>query len=149
MRNLFLLLAAIFAMAAQPVAAQAVAEREIGRIKNVTQGGIEVVRDGNKLTGTSGFRLREGDIVVTRSGQRAGITFVDNTRLVIAPKSRMIISRYRFDRARRTGESQMQIDRGAVGVDSGELARSGRMKFKTPTSTLGVRGTTFVIEVDE
>ncbi|MEP1421187.1 MAG: FecR domain-containing protein [Erythrobacter sp.] len=136
-------------MAAQPVAAQAVAEREIGRIKNVTQGGIEVVRDGNKLTGTSGFRLREGDIVVTRSGQRAGITFVDNTRLVIAPKSRMIISRYRFDRARRTGESQMQIDRGAVGVDSGELARSGRMKFKTPTSTLGVRGTTFVIEVDE
>lgn len=144
MRNLILLLTAIFAIAAHPAAAQ-----EIGRIKNVTQGGIEVVRDGSKLKGTSGFRLREGDIVVTRAGQRAGITFVDNTRMVIAPKSRMIISRYRFDRARRTGESQMQIDRGAVGVDSGELARSGRMKFRTPTSTLGVRGTTFVIEVDE
>lgn len=144
MRKLILLLAAIFAIAAHPAAAQ-----EIGRIKNVTQGGIEVVRDGSKLKGTSGFRLREGDIVVTRTGQRAGITFVDNTRMVIAPQSRMIISRYRFDRARRTGESQMQIDRGAVGVDSGELARSGRMKFRTPTSTLGVRGTTFVIEVDE
>lgn len=144
MRNLFLLLAALFAMAAQPAMAQ-----EIGRIKNVTQGGIEVVRDGGKLKGTSGFRLREGDIVVTRARQRAGITFVDNTRIVVAPGSRMIISRYRFDRARRTGESRMQIDRGAVGVDSGDLARSGRMKFKTPTSTLGVRGTTFVIEVDE
>ena len=144
MRNLFLLLAAVFALAAQPAVAQ-----EIGRIKNVTQGGIEVVRDGGKLKGTSGFRLREGDIVVTRAGQRAGIAFVDDTRIVVAPGSRMIISRYRFDRARRTGESQMQIDRGAVGVDSGELARSGRMKFKTPTSTLGVRGTTFVIEVDE
>lgn len=144
MRNLFLLLAALFALVAQPALAQ-----EIGRIKNVTQGGIEVVRDGGKLKGTSGFRLREGDIVVTRAGQRAGITFVDDTRIVVAPGSRMIISRYRFDRARRTGESQMQIDRGAVGVDSGDLARSGRMKFKTPTSTLGVRGTTFVIEVDE
>ena len=144
MRNLFLLLAAPLALAAQPALAQ-----EIGRIKNVTQGGIEVVRDGGKLKGTSGFRLREGDIVVTDSGQRAGITFVDNTRLVVGPRSRMIISRYRFDRARRTGESEMMIERGTVGVDSGELARSRRMKFKTPTSTLGVRGTTFVIEVDE
>ena len=144
MRNLFLLIAVPLAMAAQPALAQ-----EIGRIKNVTQGGIEVVRDGGKLKGTSGFRLREGDIVVTGAGQRAGITFVDNTRMVVSPGSRMIISRYRFDRARRTGESQMCIERGAVGVDSGDLARSGRMKFKTPTSTLGVRGTTFVIEVDE
>lgn len=154
MRNLFLLLAALFALAAPPVAAQSDvgqvnAAETIGRIKNVTPGGIEVVRDGGKLTGTSGFRLREGDIVVTRAGQRVGITFVDNTRMVVAPKSRMIISSYRFDRKRRTGESQMRIERGRVGVDSGELARSGRMKFKTPTSTLGVRGTTFVIEVDE
>lgn len=149
MRNLFLLLAAIFALAAPPLVAQPDVEATIGRIKNVTQGGIEVVRDGGKLQGTSGFRLREGDIVVTRAGQRAGITFVDNTRMVVAPKSRMIISSYRFDRARRTGQSEMNIERGKVGVDSGELARSGRMKFKTPTSTLGVRGTTFVIEVDE
>jgi hypothetical protein len=144
MRNLFLLAAPILAMAAEPAVAQS-----IGRIKNVTQGGIEVVRSGEKLRGTSGFRLREGDIVVTGARQRAGITFVDDTRLVVAPRSRMIISRYRYDRVRRTGESQMRIERGKVGVDSGDLSRSGRMKFKTPTSTLGVRGTTFVIEVDE
>lgn len=144
MRNLFLLAAPVLAMAAQPAVAQS-----IGRIKNVTQGGIEVVRSGEKLRGTSGFRLREGDIVVTDVGQRAGITFVDDTRLVVAPRSRMIISRYRYDRVRRNGESQMRIERGKVGVDSGDLSRSGRMKFRTPTSTLGVRGTTFVIEVDE
>lgn len=144
MRNVTIFLTAIFALLAQPALAQ-----EIGRIKNVTTGGIEVVRDGGKLRAGSGFRLREGDIVVTSASQRAGITFIDNTRLVVASGSRMIISRYRFDRARRTGESQMRVERGAIGVDSGDLARSGRMKFKTPTSTLGVRGTTFVIEVDE
>lgn len=131
-------------MVAQPALAE-----EIGRIKNVTQGGIEVVRAGEKLRGTSGFRLMEGDIVVTAQGQRAGITFLDNTRLAVAPGSRMIISKYRYDRARETGESEMVIERGAVGVDSGKLSRSERMKFRTPTSTLGVRGTTFVIEVDE
>jgi len=41
------------------------------------------------------------------------------------------------------------IERGTVGVDSGKLSRSQRMKFRTPTSTLGVRGTTFVIEVED
>jgi hypothetical protein len=144
MRKPTLLVAAFAALIAQPVLAE-----EIGRIKNVTQGGIEVLRNGDKLRGVSGFRLMEGDIVVTKAGQRAGITFLDNTRLAIAPGSRMIISRYRYDRARDTGESDMVIERGTVGVDSGNLSRSQRMKFRTPTSTLGVRGTTFVIEVDE
>lgn len=144
MRRVYILIAAIAAMIAQPAFAE-----EIGRIKNVTQGGIEVVRNGEKLRGVSGFRLMEGDIVVTSQSQRAGITFLDNTRLAIAPGSRMIISKYRYDRARETGESEMVIERGAVGVDSGKLSRSERMKFRTPTSTLGVRGTTFVIEVDE
>lgn len=143
MRKFFILVAAFFALAAQPALAN-----EIGRIKNVTSGGIDVIRSGETLRATSGFRLREGDIVVTRRGQRVGITFLDNTRLAIAPSSRVIISRYRYDRARETGESLMRVDRGAVGVDSGNLSRSGRMRFETPTSTLGVRGTTFVIEVD-
>ncbi len=144
MRNVTIFIAALVAMMAQPAVAN-----EIGRIKNVTAGGIEVVRGGTKLTGRSGFKLREGDIVVTSASQRAGITFIDDTRMVVAPGSRMIISRYRFDRARKTGESSMQIERGKVGVDTGDLSKTGRMKFRTPTSTLGVRGTTFVIEVDE
>lgn len=144
MRNLFLLLAASFAFVAQPAVAQ-----EIGRIKNVTQGGIEIVRDGETRSGKSGFSLREGDIVVTRAGQRAGITLADNTRLSVGPRSRMIISKYRFNRAKGTGESVIGVDRGAVGVDSGRLSGTGKMRFRAGTSTLGVRGTHFVIEVDE
>ncbi|MEE4200257.1 FecR family protein [Erythrobacter sp.] len=130
-------------MASQPVLAE-----EIGQIKNVTQGGVEVQRGDKSLRGVSGFRVMEGDVVVTGARQRVGITFLDDTRMAVAPGSRVVISRYRYDRARETGSSLMQVDRGAVGVDSGKLSGSGRMRFKTPTSTLGVRGTSFVIEVD-
>ncbi len=143
MRKFAVLFAAVLALLAQPAFAN-----EIGRIKNVTAGGIEVIRSGETLRAASGFRLREGDIVVTARGQRVGITFLDNTRMAVAPSSRVIISRYRYDRARETGESLMEVNRGAVGIDSGNLSRTGRMRFRTPTSTLGVRGTTFVIEVD-
>lgn len=144
MRKLCLLIAALFALIAQPALAD-----EIGRIKNVTPGGIEVIRGGEKMRGTSGFQLMEGDIVVTAAGQRVGITLIDNTRMAIAPSSRVIISKYRFDRARRSGESLIGVERGAVGVDSGDMSKTGNMRFRAGSSTLGVRGTHFVIEVDE
>lgn len=142
MRKIWLLIAAACALVAQPAVAQ-----EIGRIKNVTAGGIEVVRSGETLRANAGFRLREGDFVVTRPGQTAGITFIDNTRVSVAPSTRMIISKYLFDRADGTGESLMEVERGAIGVDSGRLSKTRNMRFRTPSSTLGVRGTTFVIEV--
>lgn len=149
MRKIFIVLAALCAMIASPAfAQQSAAERpEIGRIKNVTPGGIEVIRSKENLPASAGFRLREGDIVVTKRGQTAGITFIDNTRISVAPGTRMIISRYLFDRGNGSGESLMEVERGAVGVDSGRLSGTGNMRFKTPSSTLGVRGTTFVIEV--
>jgi hypothetical protein len=144
MRKFCILIAAFFALIAQPALAD-----EIGRIKNVTSGGIDIIRSGDTVRAQSGFRLMEGDIVVTRAGQRVGITLIDNTRMSVAPSSRVIISRYRFNRAQRTGESMIEVERGALGVDSGQMSGTGNMRFRAGSSTLGVRGTHFVIEVDE
>ena len=42
-----------------------------------------------------------------------------------------------------------RVDRGSLGVVSGNIAKSKRdaMRVRTPTSMLGVRGTRFVVEV--
>ncbi|AWW75397.1 hypothetical protein CD351_13250 [Erythrobacter sp. KY5] len=147
MQKIWLLVAALLAMVAQPVLAN-----EIGRIKNVTASGVNVIRGGESQPARSGFKLVEGDIVETTARGRVGITFVDDTRISIAESSRMIISKYRFNRSNfndANNASDMTVERGAVGVDSGNLSGSGNMRFHTPNSTLGVRGTTFVIEVDE
>lgn len=146
MKKFWFLIAAIFALVAQPVLAN-----EIGRVKNVTSSGVNVIRGGVSTPATSGYRLIEGDIVETEARGRVGITFIDDTRISIAPRSRMIISKYRFNRRNlgdRENGSDMTLERGAVGVDSGNLSGSNNMRFRTPKSTLGVRGTTFVIEVD-
>lgn len=149
MRKFIVVLAAVGGLLLQPATAQNAQRPDIGRIKNVTAGGVDVQRRGNTQRAQSGYPLKEGDIVVTGPGQRVGITFVDNTRISIAPRSRVIISTYLFDRSRREGNANIRIERGAMGVDSGSLARSGNLRFETPNSTLGVRGTSFVIEVDE
>lgn len=144
MRKLSIFVAACVGFLAQPAWA------EIGRIKNVTPG-VEVIRDGRAIPARSGLKLEEGDIIATGAKARVGITFVDNTRMAVGPGSRVTLNEYRYDRARRTGSSLTTVNRGSLGVDSGNITRSGRdrMKVRTPTSTLGVRGTTFVVEVSE
>lgn len=144
MRKFSILIAAVTAFAAQPALA------EIGRIKNVTAG-VQIIRDGQTITARSGLVLEEGDIVTTGQRARVGITMADDTRMAVGPNSRITLDEYQYDRRRQTGRSVTSVNRGSLGVTSGNITRTGRdaMRVRTPTSTLGVRGTTFVVEVAE
>lgn len=143
MRKLAILISALVAVVASPALA------EIGRIKNATQGTVTVIRGGKTLAAKPGFKLEEGDAISTKAGQRVGITFIDDTRMAVGPNSRITLDEYKYDRTRQTGRSLTRVNRGSLGVDSGNITRNGRdkMRVRTPTSTLGVRGTTFVVEV--
>ncbi len=142
MRNASILIA----LAALFVSTPALAD--IGRIKNVTSG-VEVIRDGRAITARPGFRLEVGDVVRTSRRGRVGITMSDNSRFALGPNSRITLTEYEYDRRSQNGRSVTDVNRGRLGVTSGNIRRSGRdrMRIRTPTSTLGVRGTTFVVEV--
>ncbi len=143
MRNVKLLIAALAAfLVAQPALA------DIGRIKNVTSG-VQIIRDGRTITARPGFPLEVGDQIRTGNRARVGITLSDDSRMALGPNSRITLSEYEYNRRRQTGRSVTTVNRGRLGVTSGNITRSGRdqMRVRTPTSTLGVRGTTFVVEV--
>ena len=143
MRNFSLLIAAITALfMTQPALA------DIGRVKNVTSG-VEVIRDGRTITARPGLRLEVGDVIRTGRRGRVGITMSDDTRMAMGPNTRITLTEYTYDRRRQTGRSVTSVNRGRLGITSGNITRSGRdrMRVRTPTSTLGVRGTTFVVEV--
>lgn len=136
----------LIALAAFASAGPALAE--IGRIKSHV-GEVQIIRDGQAITARSGFRLEEGDVIATGTRGRVGISFLDNTRMALGPDSRVTLDEFSYDRSRQTGSSVTSVNRGSVGVVSGNIAGSGRdrMKVRTPTSILGVRGTRFVVEV--
>ncbi len=143
MRNVKLLIAALAAfLVAQPALA------DIGRIKNVTSG-VQIIRDGRTITARPGLPLEVGDQIRTGNRARVGITLSDDSRMALGPNSRITLSEYEYNRRRQTGRSVTTVNRGRLGVTSGNITRSGRdrMRVRTPTSTLGVRGTTFVVEV--
>jgi len=121
---------------------------DIGRVKS-NLGAASVDRQGRRMPVAPGFQLEPGDVLVTGRDGRMGITFIDNTRFAIGPNSRVVLSTFRFDRTRQTGSFVASVEHGSLGAISGNIAKSGRdaMRIQTPTATLGVRGTRFVVEV--
>jgi len=121
---------------------------EIGRVKS-NLGTVAVDRSGHRLGVAPGVRLEPGDVLVTGSDGRMGITFIDGTRMALGPNSRVTLTTFQYDRTRQTGSFVTSVDRGSLGVVSGLIAKSQRdaMRVRTPTSMLGVRGTRFVVNV--
>lgn len=135
-----------FAVAALLVSSPALAE--IGRIKSHV-GMVAIQRGGAMIAARPGLALEQGDILVTGKTGRVGVAFLDNTRMALGPNSKVTLSEFAYDRARQTGTFVTSVNRGSLGVVSGNIAKSKRdaMRVRTPTSVLGVRGTKFVVEV--
>jgi hypothetical protein len=121
---------------------------DIGRIKTVT-GVVTVVRGRASTPATVGQVLQVSDVIRTGSDGRAGATFADNSRFAVGPNSSVALSQFEFDDTTHVGKSLTTVDRGTLGVVSGQIAHENKdaMKVRTPTSLLAARGTRFVVEV--
>ena len=133
-----------------PSAAEAspIAQMPIAQIKKVT-GQASVLRSGERRPANVGDRLFVKDIIETGSDGGIGITFIDNTVFSAGPSSQIALDEFQFDSNDFRGAMLADMRRGTLAVVSGDIARStpGAMKVKTPTAILGVRGTTFAVQV--
>jgi hypothetical protein len=133
------------AMAAVPAAAEAA---PIAQVKKVT-GQAEILRAGERLPAKVGDLLLVKDVIETGSDGGIGITFIDNTVFSAGPNSQIALDEFQFDSNDFRGAMLADMRQGTLAVVSGDIARStpGAMKVKTPTAILGVRGTTFAVQV--
>jgi hypothetical protein len=123
--------------------------RPIAQIKNVT-GQAAVLRSGERRPANVGDMLLVKDVIETGPDGAIGITFIDNTVFSAGPSSQIALDEFRFDSNDFRGAMLADLRRGTLAVVSGDIARStpGAMKVKTPTAILGVRGTTFAVQVN-
>jgi hypothetical protein len=133
-----------------PSAAEAppIAQKPIAQIKKVT-GQAAVLRSGERRPAKVGDMLFVKDVIETGSDGGIGITFIDNTVFSAGPSSQIAIDEFLFDSTDFRGSMLAKMRQGTLAVVSGDIARStpGAMKITTPTAQLGVRGTTFAIQV--
>jgi hypothetical protein len=132
--------------AAIAAAAAAADGPPIGQIKTAS-GETTIRRSGAEVAVKAGDPVYVMDVVATGERGAIGITFIDNTVFSAGPNSEVALSKFRFDRG--GGEMLADVHRGTLSVVSGEITKKnpGALKVKTPTAVLGVRGTTFAVEV--
>ena len=123
---------------------------EAGRVK-VSKGEVQIERDGKRLPAPVGATIQARDTVKTGPDGSVGITFQDNSRLSAGPNSELVIERFVFDSTTHKGEFDTALKKGTLAVVSGEIVKQSpeAMRVKTPAAIMGVRGTEFVVKVDE
>lgn len=120
---------------------------EIGQIKGsgVLERGKDVV-----IEGEAGVGVQSMDTAVTANGTMR-IDFIDETRVDITEQSRLVIDEFVYDPANDIGSLSMKASLGTVRYASGQIAKRYKqnVKIRTPSATIGVRGTDFIMVVDE
>ena len=119
----------------------------IGQVKGsgVLERGISVV-----IEGQVGAAVQSMDEAVTANGTMR-IDFIDETRVELTEQSRLVIDEFVYDPANDVGSLSIKASLGTVRYASGQIAKKYKqnVKIRTPSATIGVRGTDFVMVVDE
>jgi hypothetical protein len=139
------LIVAVVMAIAGPVAAA-----DVGLVK-VAKGDVQIERNGAKLPAAVGMGLIASDVIVTGADGSAGVTFTDNSLVSVGPGSVFSIDKYSFDTTTHAGEFQGSLKQGRLAAVSGKMVKQSpeSMKIRTPSSIMGVRGTEFVVQVEE
>ncbi|OIQ50274.1 FecR protein [Pseudodesulfovibrio hydrargyri] len=121
----------------------------VGTVKTVS-GEAFVERLGERLPASVGDYLLQGDTLITGKDSSMGVIFRDDTLLSLGPGSRVTIDTFVFDPTQDQLDFLTRVNKGTVQFISGQIAklRPGAMAVETPLSTIGIRGTRFLIKVD-
>ena len=113
---------------------------DIGQIK-VANGGVSIERSGQVLPGSVGMRLQTADTIRTASDGSVGITMTDNSLLSAGPNTVLSFDRYEFDPTTSQGRFDTSLNKGALSVVSGRIAKSAKdaMTVRTPSASLPIR----------
>lgn len=129
-------------------ASDACASDAIGVVKTV-KGDVHIERTSKHVDVAVGSEIFSSDRIVTGPASSVGITLRDDTLLTEGANSTLALNSFAFNTTTYDGSLDATIKRGSLAVVDGKLAKANpdSVRYSTPTTTLGVRGTEFVIEV--
>lgn len=139
-----LALAAAAVLGLGTVQAQTVA----GVVKK-TEGSVEIIRNGQSMPATVGTIVLAGDTLRTARDAHAGVVLKDDTRVALGASSQVALDKFAFNADSHEGNLVVNVVKGTFAMISGLLVKHNpeSTQIKTPTTTAGVRGTRFVVEV--
>ena len=93
--------------------------------------------------------VENGDTLVTEKNTYAMVKFIDNSEITLRPDSALTIENFSFDSGKQDEDrAHFNLVKGGLRSVTGLLGKRSKEKFelKTPTATIGIRGTTFIAQ---
>lgn len=139
----------VFSIAMCVSALSSAAENNVALFKNVS-GKVSVVRDSGSVEAKPGTTLLVSDRLVSAAGATAGIVFKDGTILTLGPASELLVRDYVFEPREARYAFSVYLAKGQAVYSSGKIGKlaPGSVAVSSPTATVGVRGTTFIIHAE-
>ncbi|WP_066269556.1 FecR family protein [Hydrogenophaga palleronii] len=130
--------------------AQQHTDKPVGYVKNV-KGTASVTTLGKQVPAEPGTPLHQGSELRTDADSSMGVVFKDNTLMSFGPSTVLTVDEYLYEPAEGKLKLGARMGKGTLNYVSGVIAKlqPEAVTVKTPTGMIGVRGTQFLLKVDE
>jgi hypothetical protein len=136
------------APAAAPADAQPAADDPIGNVATLT-GSATVTRNNASTPLKPKDDIFLNDILQTSANSTLGVTFNDATTFNLTANARITVDSFVYEDGGKSNAALFNVAKGTVAFVAAAVAKTGDMTISTPTATLGIRGTTGLVEVPE
>lgn len=125
-------------------------EAPIGYVKTVN-GDATITTRGAAVPGKVGAPVFLGAQLKTGDKSSLGVTFKDETVLSFGPNTELTVDEYLYAPTQGKLKLGSSLARGSMNYVSGVIAKlqPEAVSVATPAGTIGVRGTQFVVRVEE
>ena len=126
------------------------ADMNKGTFKAV-EGDVQLVRGDVQSLPKPGSELRQSDRIRTGANSATAVTLTDGTVITLGPNSDVSLKEMHYEPTTQNGNVVVEVLRGSLRMITGLIAKKqpDNVKVTTPTSVIGVRGTDFIVEVNE
>jgi hypothetical protein len=121
----------------------------IGQV--ATLQGIAMVTRGNAAPVTLNVSdaIFKKDVLQTGADSSLGVTFDDETTFSLIANARLVVDEFVYEEGGKDNAALFNVVRGTVAFVASQVAKTGDMKISTPSTNLGIRGTTGVVDVPD
>jgi len=96
--------------------------------------------------------VESGDMLVTEKNTYAMVKFIDNSEITLKPGTTFKVENFSYDAGKPEADNaSFNLVKGGLRSVTGLLGKRNKEKFamKTPSATIGIRGTTFIADIVE
>jgi len=132
------------------ISAARAAEPEIGMIKTLSGHGW-VVTGAQRVAAAIGGKVHQNDSLETEMDGALGVTFLDNTTLSLGPQSQIELGTFIFDPNGNRYGFVTRVAHGTFLFVTGMIGKLApqSVSVETPTGSIGIRGTRFLVKVEK